>query len=118
MSFINALLQRNLLLTLFFPVPASPGKNKNQSKTHFRQKTPFLRRAELGESPKNPSEDFVVVVGFVQEMKGSEIKSMVRNPGIFPEQEWNCDQVGIVDPPGVWHSQKQPGVEIWGVNSV
>lgn len=41
------------------------------------------------------------------------------NDEISPEQEWNCDQVGIIDPPGVWHSQKQyGGGEIWGVNSV
>lgn len=104
------------MLTLFFPVPASPGKNKDQNKTYSRQKTLFPRRAELRESPKNPSEDFVVVVGFVQEMKCSEIKAMMRNPGISPEQEWNCDPVELLIL--LEFGQKQPGVEIWGGNSV
>lgn len=63
------------LLTLFFPVPTYPDKNKNKNKTHFRQKMLFPSRAQLLESPKKPSEDFVVAA-FVQEMKCSGMKAM------------------------------------------
>lgn len=51
-------------------------------------------------------------------MLRNESNEAVRNPRISPEREWNRDQVGIIDPPGVWHSQKESGVEIWGVKSV
>lgn len=70
-KFYQRFSQEKSLPTLFFPAPTSPGKRKRSKKTHFRQKMLFPRRAELRESPRKPSEDFVVVVGFVLEMKCS-----------------------------------------------
>lgn len=120
-SFINAFLRRNLCRPFSSLLPPLQGKEKDQKK-------PFQAENAFPQKSRAEGVSQEILWGLCgcgwfcarNEMFIS-MKAMRpwENPGwreTVPEWEWNCNQVGIIDPPGAWQSQKQSGVEIWGVN--